>query len=246
MGDFLAGILDDRMIVRRVERVGIADVDLFLPGLGLTLGVLDRDPRPEKPVADRPHHVLFLGGAHDRIVDVVAGKGLKIVVAFVEELVEALFEQEELKLGRHHRLEPQRAGAGDLALENGAGRMGDLFVGVVVKDVAHHHRRSRQPGHTAQRGQVGLVDIVAIARLPVGRAVALDRRHLEVGGQQVVAAMGFLVAAVHEMCGVKALAHQASLHVDDAGQHGVDFSGCHGGLESVESQVGGHGSFLSI
>ena len=48
------------------------DVQLFLPGLGLALGVLDRDAGVPQLIADRPHHVLFLGGLQDVIVFVVA------------------------------------------------------------------------------------------------------------------------------------------------------------------------------
>ena len=47
--------------------------------------------------------------------------------------------------------------------------------------------------------------------------------------------MGFLIGAVDEVPGNKALAHQPALHVDDAGKHGIDRSVCDGGFEFVES-----------
>ena len=239
-GDLLAGVLHDRMHVGGVERVGVLDVDLLLPGFGLALGVLDRDAGAPEAVADRAHHGFLLGGAHDRVVDVVAAERAEVAVALVEELVVGRFEEEEFELGRHHRLEPHGAGAGDLALEDGAGGVGDFLVGVVVEDVAHHHGGAGEPGHAAERREVGLVDVVAVARGPACGLVALHRVHLDVGGEEVVAAVGFLVAAVHEVLRVEALAHEAALHVHDAGEHRVDLSARDGGLERVEGQVRGH------
>jgi hypothetical protein len=239
--DLLAGVLDDRMHVGRVERVRIADVDLLLPRVGLALRILDRNAGAVEAVPDRAHHVLLLRGAHDRVVLVPASNRAEVAIVFVPERLEGLLEQVELELGRHHRLEPHGAGAGDLALQHRAGRVGDLLVAMVVEHVAHHHRRAGKPRHTAERREIGLVDVVAVARRPACRLVALHRVHLEIGGQQVVAAMRLLVPSAHEMRGVEALAHETALHVHDAGKHRVDLSGSDGGLQRVEGQVRGHG-----
>ncbi|MNI83002.1 hypothetical protein D3C73_1397710 [compost metagenome] len=53
--------------------------------------------------------------------------------------------------------------------------------------------------------------------------------------------MGFFVAAVDEKLDLEALADQASLHVDHADQHGVDFAGGSGAFECIKAEEGlGH------
>ena len=69
-------------------------------------------------------------------------------------------------------------------------------MGVVVQDVAEHQRRLLEPGDVAQRRQVRLHDEVAIALRPACRLVAGHRLHIDVVGQQVVAAMRLLVARI--------------------------------------------------
>ena len=43
------------MAVGHLQRLGIADIDLFLAEPRLALGVLDRDAGAVEAVADRPH-----------------------------------------------------------------------------------------------------------------------------------------------------------------------------------------------
>ena len=52
--------------------------------------------------------------------------------------------------------------------------------------------------------------------------------------------MGFLMGTVEEMLGVKAFAHQAALHIHDAGDDGVDLARGNGGLQGIKTQVGRH------
>jgi hypothetical protein len=113
-------------------------------------------------------------------------------------------------------------------------------MGMVVEKVAQHHRRAFQPRHPPQGGKIRLHHIVAIARLPAGRRIAVGRRHFEVGRQHVVAAMGFLVARLDEVLHMETLAHQAALHVDTAHQHGVDIAGACGRFQLVEGKVSSH------
>jgi hypothetical protein len=239
MGDFLAGVLGDRVHVGGIKGVGIFDVDLLLPRLGLALGIFHRDAGAIQPVADRPHHRFLFGGAKDRVIGIETTKGLHVAVAARVQRVIALVEQIELQLGRHHRIEPQRLGAGDLAFQDGAGRMGDFGV-VMIKHIAHHHRGAGQPRNPAYLRQVGFMHVIAIARRPTCRLVALHGFHLEVGRQQVVAAVGFDMAAVDEMRGMKPFAHQAALHVDKAGQNGIDLAPVHGFFQVINGNVGGH------
>jgi hypothetical protein len=50
VGDLLGRVLDDHVVVGGDQRLGIAHVDLGLPGVGLALGVLDRMPAPWSPL----------------------------------------------------------------------------------------------------------------------------------------------------------------------------------------------------
>ncbi len=96
---------------------------------------------------------------------------------------------------------------------------------MVVDDVAEDQRRARQPRDAPQRRQVGLHDEVAVALVPVGGLVAGHRLHVDVVGEQVVAAVGLLVGAVEEVLGLEALADQPSLHVGKASHDRVDLAG---------------------
>ncbi|MNR03094.1 hypothetical protein D3C85_1189750 [compost metagenome] len=106
---------------------------------------------------------------------------------------------------------------------------------VMIEHVAEHQRRAFQPGHAPQRGHVGLEHKIAIAFAPAGRGVTWHRFHIDVVGQQVVAAVGFFMAAVDEKLDLEALADQSSLHVDHADQHGIDFTAGSGALEGVKA-----------
>ena len=55
--------------------------------------------------------------------------------------------------------------------------------------------------------------------------------------------MGFLIGASNKMPGVKALAHQAALHVHQADQHGINVACGNLGFQIVKSQNTSHGAF---
>ncbi len=109
---------------------------------------------------------------------------------------------------------------------------------VVIEHVAQHQGRAFQPGHAPQGGHVRLEHEIAVALAPTGRGVTGHRLHVDVVGQQVIAAVGFFVAAVDEELDLEALADQSALHVDHADQHGVDFAGGSGALECIKAEEG--------
>ncbi len=109
-------------------------------------------------------------------------------------------------------------------LQHRARAMRQRLVMMVVDHVAEHECRRRQPGRAPQRRQVRLHDEVAVALFPVGDGVARHRLHVDVVGEQVVAAVGFLVGAVEEEIGLHALADQAALHVGEADDDRVDLA----------------------
>ena len=193
-GDLLRAVLHDRMRVGRHQRLGVAHVDLLLAGARLALRVLDRHAGGVQPGADRPHHLLLLGGLEDVVVLVVGAEGREAAVAGRLQLLVGLAEQEELELGGHHGAIAQRREPRDLALEHRARRMRHLGMGVMIDHVAEHQRRAGQPGREPQRREVRRHRVVAVAGGPARRLVARHRLHLEVGGEQVVAAVGLAPA----------------------------------------------------
>ncbi|MCY1302811.1 hypothetical protein D9M70_524920 [compost metagenome] len=213
------------MPVGHCQRVGITHVDLFLPGRRLALGIFDRDAGALQAVADRPHHIFFLGGLEDVVVLVVAADELQVAIAGLAGIVVGLVEQEEFELARHVGLEPHLLEPRHLLLQDRARRVRHFLVGVMVEHVAKHERRAFEPGNAAKCRKVRLHRIVAVALLPARRLVAGNGLHLHVGRKQIVAAMRFLPGAVDEELRVEALAHQPALHVDLAGENRIDAPG---------------------
>ncbi len=115
------------MLSAVVSRVGVAQVDLVLPGPGLVVTELDRDAE----VFEHPHRTAaeVVRGSAGNVVE-VAGRvdGLGAAV-----LVLARLEQVELDLGMRVEGESALARPGEGALEDVA-RVGDrgLAVGVVM------------------------------------------------------------------------------------------------------------------
>ena len=239
-GDLLGRVLGDGVVIGRIQRRGVFDVELFLPGLGLALGVFHRDAGVPQVVAQRAHHVLFLGGLQDVVILVHARQRGEVAVALLAQLIKAFLEQEEFQLCRHHGVKAHRLQPLELFLEDRAGRMGDVLMRVVVEHVTEHHHRALEPGHRAQGAKIRLHHVIAIARTPGGRGIAVGRGHRQVGGQQVVAAMGLFPGAGDEMLGMEPFAQQPALHVDQAGQDRVHLAGLDAGLQILETQCTRH------
>ena len=238
-GDLLAGVLDDAVAVGHGQRIGVAHVDLFLARAPFALGVFHGDAGRLQVLADGAQHRLVADGLEDAVVlDVVIGRARLAVVLGVDALV-ALVEQVELQLGGEHALVAALGEAGDLPLEDAARAVRQVLV-VVVLHIAQHQGGALQPGHQAHGGEVGLEHEVAVAALPAGGGVAGHRLHVDVVGQQVVAAVGFLVGAVEEELDLEAFADQAALHVDHAGQDGVDAAGFGQLAQLGKGERGGH------
>ncbi|MNF73957.1 hypothetical protein D3C84_559770 [compost metagenome] len=239
--DLLAGVLDDDVVVGHGHGVGVADVDLFLARAPFTLGVFHGNAGCLQVLADRPQHRLFTGGLEDVVVlDVMAGGFRFVIVALVDHLV-ALIEQIELEFRGKHAGIAALAQALDLLFQNRPRAVGQVLAMVMIEHVAQHQRRALKPGHAPQGGHVGLEHEIAVALAPAGRGVTRHRFHVDVVGQQVIAAVGFFMAAVDEKLDLEALADQASLHVDHADQYGIDFAGSRGALECIKAEEGlGH------
>ena len=100
---------------------------------------------------------------------------------------------------------------------------GDHRAPVLPLQVGDDQRRPLEPGHPPQRGHVRLEDEVAVAGVPRRHLEPLHRVHVDVHGQQVVAALGsVLLDLLDEEGRVQAFAHQPALHVGHHQQHRVD------------------------
>ena len=107
-------------------------------------------------------------------------------------------------------------------------------VRVMVEHVAQHQRRCRQPRNPPERREIGLHDEIAIALFPVGGRVSRHRLHVDVVGEQIVAAVRLLVGAFEEILGLQALADQPALHIGKADHDRVDLPARDGILQLVE------------
>ena len=117
-------------------------------------------------------------------------------------------------------------------------RRGDDRRAVLPLDVGQAQRGALVPRRAAQRVEVGLEHEVAVAALPARHRVAVDGVHVDVDGEQVVAALGAVADhRLQETARGQALALQAPLHVGQRQQDGVDVACRDLGLQLVE----GHG-----
>ena len=107
-------------------------------------------------------------------------------------------------------------------------------------DVAEDERRRRQPRDAAQRVEVRAEAEVAVAPLPARDPVARNRSHVHLEREQVVAALDAVLRNVllQEELPVHALAHQASLHVGEGDDDGVDRALLDGASELLQGQHG--------
>ena len=233
-GDLLGAVLVDRVLVGDLEHGAVREVDLVLAEVALALGVLHAHAGAEHPVADAAHQRLDARRAEDRVVDVVEVGGVEVAIAGAGGVLVGVAEDHELELGRAHRGQPALGEPVELAAQDLA-RRGDDGRAVAPLQVGHAHRRARMPRDHPQRVEVGLHLEVAVAALPRGHRVAVDRVHLHVDGEQVVACLGAVGDDVlDEVVGVQPLALQAALHVGEAQQDGVDFAGVDRGPQVVQ------------
>ena len=103
-------------------------------------------------------------------------------------------------------------------------------------EVGEQQRGAGVPRHAAQRAQVGAQGEVAVAALPGRHRVAVDGVHVDVDGEQVVAAFGAVRSdVVEEVLRVEPLALQPPLHVGDR-QDDVSISPSRRGAQLLDGQ----------
>src|SRR4030095_2732650 len=97
--DLFRAVLVERGAIRHLERLSVAEVDLFLAPTPLALRGLNRNVRGLHAVADRANQRLFLRGLEGVVVLEVAGHRRQVVIALSARLLEGLLETIELELG---------------------------------------------------------------------------------------------------------------------------------------------------
>src|SRR5215213_7537944 len=94
---------------------------------------------------------------------------------------------------------------------------------VVPHEIRHAHRGALVPGHGPDGREVRLHHEVAVALLPRRHRVALDRVHLHIDREQVVAGLGVVLEhLLDEVLADEPLALQAALHVGEDEEDRVD------------------------
>ena len=82
------------------------------------------------------------------------------------------------------------------------------------------------PGQDTEGGEIGPEFEIAETRFPIGDLEAFQRVHLEVDGEQIIAAVRAVLGnRIQEQLGAKAFAHEAAKRVGDGDDYGVNLSG---------------------
>ncbi len=241
-GDLLGAVLVDDVVVAGRQRIGVLEGDLVLARVALALGRFDLQSGAVHAEPDLAQDRLDPAGAEDRVVDVVlVGRG-EVGVALRPRRLEALVEEDELELGADHRDPAALGEAVELRAQHLPRRLHDRSA-VEPLRIGEQHGRGRLPRDPPQRGEVRRHQQVAVAALPGRHRVTRDGVHLDIDGEQVIAAFGAVLDdLVQEVVGVEALAGQPALDVDDREDDGVDGPARHVGTQRVESQWSvGHG-----
>ena len=113
-------------------------------------------------------------------------------------------------------------------------------MGGMINHIAQHHCSSRCPGRQSQRGKIGFHDVVTIASRPTAGGVPVWCGHLYIGCQQIIATVRFIICTVNEMLRMKALPHQATLHIYDYCHHRIDSAIGSRFFQRFETQVTRH------
>ena len=222
--DLLRAGLVDRVVVAGGHRVGVAERDLVLAEVALALGRLHVQAGPGHLVPDPAQQRLDPGGAQDRVVHVVLVGRDQIAVVLGRGLLVGVLVDDELELGpgqRHPAAfgQPRRLGREYLP------RRGQHRRAVVPGQVRDHQGRARVPRQQAHGARVRHHDEVAVAAVPGRHGVPVDRVHVHVHGEQVVAALGVVFGHLVQVeLRRQALALQPALHVGEGEHDGVDLA----------------------
>ncbi len=172
LGDRLQGELEGDCVVRRLEGVGVLEVDLVLAGRDLVMGRLDPDPEGFEGVDHVVPDLAREVGREVEIAGLVVGQRL-------DRPVLAAAEEEELELGSHVHDVAELAGPLDLASQDEPRVAGERLAAGRV-DIADHAGGAARAGALLPRDLVEGPHVgheVLVALGDPGKA--LDRRSVE-------------------------------------------------------------------
>lgn len=237
-GDLLGAGLVDGVLVAGDEGLVVLEGDLVLAGVALALGGLDDEARGLHVVADAAQERLDPSRPQYRVVDVVLVRRREVPVVGVPGLLVGVLEDDELEFRADLCGEAELAEAVELAAQDLAGR-GHHRGAVVPGEVGDEQGRTLVPGHPAQRAQVGVHGEVAVSPLPGGHLVPVDRVHLGVDGEEVVAALRTVFEdLVEKEARGEPLALEPALHVGEGQDDGVDLAARDEGVQLLDGQRG--------
>jgi hypothetical protein len=235
--DLLGAGLVDRVVVAGRDRFGVTERDLVLAQVALALGRLHVQPGAGHRVADPPQQRLDPPGAQDRVVHVVLVARHQVAVLLGRGLLVGVPVHDELQLGPGQRHQPAFGQPRDLRGQD-LPRRGHHRRAVQPGQVGEHEDRALVPRELAQRAHVRHEHEVAVAALPGRHRVPVDRVHVHVHREQVIAALGVVLNhLVQEVLRRQALALQPALHVGEGQHHGVDLALSDRHAQLLEGQV---------
>ena len=185
-GDLLRAELVDRVVVAGAHRGAVSEVDLVLTEVALALRAFHVHPRAFHRGADPADERLDVGRVEQRVVDAVRGGLGQVPIAGIPRLAVRAAEDHEFELGADLRRQTTPGQAPELRAQDLPRRDGNRLTRLLER-VGQHQRGAWMPGHQSERREVGFELEVSEASVPTGQAVALLRRHVDIGGQQVLA-----------------------------------------------------------
>ena len=217
-------VLVERVPIRHLERIGVAEVYLLLAEAPFGLRELDLDADVIEVAAHGLQERLVLGRLQNVIVAAIGRGRVEALIVLVPGGLEAVLEQEKFQLGRAFDAEAERRRFLDLTLEDCARRDGDGCARVLIAQIAQHHRGLVMPGHAMEGREIGCVVAIVISGVPAGQREAGARVHVHVDDEDVERTMQALIAErrLQEGAAGDALAHQAAPDVGRRAHHGVD------------------------
>ena len=242
VGDLLRAVLVDRVLVGGLEDLGEPERDLLLAVVALALDALAVETRALHAAADVAQQRLEAGRGEQVVVDVVVGGCLQSDVALGPGIPERIVEDDELEFRTRVGDEATVGEALTLRVEDAPGRL-DHRAAAHVLEVRHDERRGGLPRDAAEGGHVGAQHEVAVALVPARHRVAVDRVHIDVDREQVVAHLGAVPCDLVEPEPARdALADEAPLGVGEGDDHRVDLVLRDRVGELVHRQISGHPS----
>ena len=225
VGDLLGPVLVDGVVVTGDQGIVVAKGDLLLAQVALPLHTLAVHSGTLHAEADIAQQGLHPGRRQHRVVDVVVGGRSQVAVPGFPGGAVTVVEDHELQFGTDERRQPALGEPVELGAQDGS--RGDRDRPAVGEgQVRHHQRRTRQPGQPAQGGEIRGHDHVAVAGLPAGHGVAVDGVHVDIHGQQVVAAFGAVRGdLLDEQPRRYPFPGEPALHIGEREDHGVDLAG---------------------